>query len=52
MADIVSISHAIVAQMAAIVYPDGKGQPSVTGGPPKSSGAGSRRPITQVPTAP
>ncbi|MCE2579579.1 hypothetical protein LDL36_13970 [Komagataeibacter sp. FNDCR1] len=35
MADIVSISHAIVAQMAAIVYPDGKAGPSITGRPTK-----------------
>ncbi|GCE85158.1 hypothetical protein [Komagataeibacter diospyri] len=35
MADIVSISHAIVAQMAAIAYPNGKGKPSVTGRPTK-----------------
>ncbi|QOF94210.1 hypothetical protein IFJ82_09620 [Novacetimonas hansenii] len=35
MADIVSISHAIVAQMAAIAYPNGKGNPSVTGRPTK-----------------
>lgn len=35
MADIVSIAHAIVAQMAAIVYPNGTGKPSVTGRPIK-----------------
>ncbi|BBC81284.1 putative phage protein [Acetobacter orientalis] len=35
MADIVSVSHALVAQMAAIVYPDGKGRPSITGRPTK-----------------
>ncbi|WP_102323874.1 hypothetical protein [Komagataeibacter saccharivorans] len=33
MADIVSISRAIVAQMESIVYPQGKGSPSVTGRP-------------------
>lgn len=33
MADIVSISRAIVAQMAAIAYPNGKGETSVTGRP-------------------
>lgn len=35
MADVVSISRAIVAQMEAIVYPNGKGKPSVTGRPIK-----------------
>jgi len=35
MADIVSIARAIVAQMAAIAYPNGKGKPSVTGRPTK-----------------
>ena len=35
MADIVSVSRAIVAQMAAIVYPNGKGVASVTGRPTK-----------------
>lgn len=35
MADIVSISRGIVTQMAAIVYPDGRGRPSVTGRPTK-----------------
>lgn len=35
MADIVSVSHALVAQMAAIIYPDGKGKSSITGRPTK-----------------
>ena len=35
MADIVSVSHAIVAHMAAIVDPNGKGSASVTGRPTK-----------------
>ncbi|GBR34412.1 hypothetical protein AA11826_1217 [Komagataeibacter oboediens DSM 11826] len=35
MADIVSISRAIVEQMEAIVYPSGKGAASVTGRPTK-----------------
>ncbi|GBQ07627.1 hypothetical protein AA11826_2248 [Komagataeibacter oboediens DSM 11826] len=35
MADIVSIARAIVEKMAAIVYPNGKGAPSVTGRPTK-----------------
>ena len=35
MADIVSVSRAIVAQMASIVYPNGKGAASVTGRPTK-----------------
>lgn len=35
MADIVSIARAIVAQMEAITYPNGKGKPSVTGRPIK-----------------